>query len=379
MYSTDRTKFRLSAKPAGVMVAATVCVAASTAVASAIEGGAPVMRGEQPWYTGIVMTGEASTVGRLVCGGTLIAADRVLTAGHCVEGAAPADLAVRFDADVLDGAGREVPIRRIATHPGYEIANSAEGIRRVHNDVAVIELAEPVAGPVLPMAVAAPGAGTQVTGFGHGNTGAQADKSNALLQAAFTVLSAAACDASMQGNYLFEGDQQLCVGPPEPSAVKPCSGDSGGPLVAGAGGEARLVGVASYLDRPTACDDPTSRLAAYADVADFRDWALSPNPVWAPRPLGDVILEGNQRISGTVTCRAPEWDGHPNTVEYQWLVSGVDDAGRAVDIPISGAADQPWFTIPENAAGHTAGCLVTARNEGGTATAATAIHLNPSA
>ncbi|MFE3022671.1 trypsin-like serine protease [Nocardia tengchongensis] len=212
MYSTDRTKIRLSAKTAGVMVAATACVAASTAVASAIEGGASVMRGEQPWYAGIVMTGEASAVGRLVCGGTLI------------------------------------------------------------------ELAEPVAGPVLPMAVAAPGAGTQVTEFGHGNTGAQADKSNALLQAAFTVLSATACDASMQGNYLFEGDEQLCVGPLEPGAVKPCSDDSGGPLVAGASGEARLVGVASYLDRPAACDDPTSRLAAYADVAHSRDWAHPPTP-----------------------------------------------------------------------------------------------------
>ncbi|WP_067706494.1 hypothetical protein [Nocardia yamanashiensis] len=64
-----------------------------------------------------------------------------------------------------------MPIRRIAIHPGYEIADAADGVRRVHNDVAIVELSKPVAGPVLPIATVADPVGTPVTALGHGNTG----------------------------------------------------------------------------------------------------------------------------------------------------------------------------------------------------------------
>lgn len=375
MHPSHRNTYRRAGRALSALAVTVAGLAATSGAAWAIEGGSRATEGEQPWYTGILMTGDGSAVGRLVCGGTLIAPDRVLTAGHCVAGSAPGDLSVRTDADLLSARGEEVPIRRIAIHPGYQIADAADGVRRVHNDVAIVELSKPVAGQVLPIATVADPVGTPVTALGHGNTGAHADKSDPLLRADLVTLPPIACQTTMQGNYRFESDQQLCVGPSTPAAVKPCSGDSGGPLVTGTGIDARLAGVASYLDRKQSCDDPDARLVAYADAAHFRDWALSPTPVWAPAPLGDVALEGDPRIGSTLTCHAPEWDGHPDAVAYQWLVTRVDEQGRAIDIPVSGATDQPRFTVPAEASGATVSCIVTAQNDGGTAGAGNAIQI----
>lgn len=374
MHPSHRNTHRIACAVSAFAVTA-AGLAANAGTAWAIEGGTPAHQGDQPWYAGILMSGDGSPLGRLVCGGTLIAPARVLTAAHCVDGSAPGDLTVRLDADLLGAPGPEIPIQRIAIHPGYEIADAPDGIRRVHNDVAIVELSESVGGQVLPIATSTPPTGTPVTALGHGNTGPHADKSDPLLRADMTTLPAAECGAAMRGHYEFEDDQQLCVGPVASAAVKPCSGDSGGPLVTGAGPSARLAGVASYLDRQASCDDPTARLVAYADAAEFRDWALSPTPTWAPRPLGDVVLEGNPHPGGTLTCRAPRWDGNPDTVDYQWLVTRIDEQGRAVDVPVPDAAAESEFTVPAHAVDHTVACIVTARNEGGTAGAGDSVRI----
>src|SRR3712207_1000322 len=56
--------------------------------AHAVVGGSTVAAGEYPWQVALLM---ATPGGTSLCGGTLIAPDRVLTAAHCTAGMNPGD------------------------------------------------------------------------------------------------------------------------------------------------------------------------------------------------------------------------------------------------------------------------------------------------
>lgn len=93
------------------------------------------------WQAIGVVNAEGA-VGVAQCTGTLVAADLVLTAAHCVRGSVDTDAPLYF---VLGGIGAEAPpVYRAANadiHPAYP---TREGIDRFRVDLAVIHLEEPV-------------------------------------------------------------------------------------------------------------------------------------------------------------------------------------------------------------------------------------------
>jgi secreted trypsin-like serine protease len=183
------------------------------------------------------------------CTGTLVRANKVLTAAHCVVGGAPAqDTIVMFGRDKDSPVGL-VQVASIAAHPGYSEGNNFP------NDAGVVTLAGNVTGvkpmPMLRDPVPAKVALVTHVGFGHdfSNTKEDAEgfgKKRVLVQPLLQI------DATK----LITG-QALCYG------------DSGGPAIMRVIGVETVVGIHSFFT--SSCNDPENLGASQRldVVADF--------------------------------------------------------------------------------------------------------------
>lgn len=100
------------------------------------------------------------------CTGTLIAADLVLTAAHCVlnRDGSPVDAArITFRAGFSHGASlAEVPVARTVADPAYRNLDPAP-LEMVERDVALLQLADPIPTSIIsPFTIARPGNGDEV-------------------------------------------------------------------------------------------------------------------------------------------------------------------------------------------------------------------------
>ena len=319
--------------------------------ASAVVGGEPVATSSVGWFVSFPDQG---------CAGTLIAADRLITAAHCVDGLLPTDLGrLRV--------GREVARAvHIALAPGWETA--IHGI--FLDDIAIVGLDPPVTG-VTPMPLRAPGAQPprRVRLLGRGRTVPPGQGGNAqgqLREALLASVGDGACARLWRGRRgnggeRFSAARMLCAIDADGRAPlsSGCNGDSGGPVYSGTDRRPRLLGVISWGGKRCGADHLPS---VAAEVARYRDFVLAPDPVWAPRPTSAVHISGDTHVGDTLTCTPPAFDAPVDALTIQWLDNGVLATG-------------PSYTVQMRDTGRNIACRVTASTAGGRASIAASVPI----
>jgi secreted trypsin-like serine protease len=217
-----------------------------------------------------------------MCGGSLIAADVVLTAAHCSSSNSTLAFINRHDlGDISDGIA--IPVEEYLPHPEYSITTWLD------NDFKLLFLRDPApqdaAFVKLNNDTNVPAAGDYVTVMGHGLTKFNVTDSDSseLLEVELNVVSNEECTERYKDcpPDSVITDNMLCA---EDIGVGHCQGDSGGPLVIKGnnvhGSNDVQVGVVSWAAGCAHPDYP----GGYARVSEAFEWIRQEVCTWSMYP-----------------------------------------------------------------------------------------------
>jgi secreted trypsin-like serine protease len=288
---------------------------AETAHTSIVNGKTTSIK-DWPWQVAIAVNRHHDPRdeprARFFCGGSLIAPDLVLTAGHCVY-----DLSKRQvgQIEVISGRTRlnDESKGQVTGVANRMMPVSSHGKRRftlrngVGNwDFALLRLSKSLGARTIKIAgpdeldTWSPGRIVKTTGWGV--TEPSIEKASPVLRVASQVMLDEKVCAKLNGDQ-FQSRTMNCMGGPSTN-TSTCFGDSGGPLVAPIEGGYRLMGVTSFGDAECSPDLPSIDTRIASDP--MRDWIQKT----ALRVSGiDVVGQGGVAPPKRVWCRVPELTG----------------------------------------------------------------------
>ncbi|MEU6512205.1 serine protease [Streptomyces sp. NPDC046942] len=256
MFGLTRARRTAATLVACAAAAATAAIASPTASAAPqpIVGGTTTTTTAYPFVMQIT---DAS--GSQFCGGTLVAATKVVTAAHCMVGESASSVRVVGGRTYLNGTDGTVgKVSKIWVNPKYTDATNG-------NDVAVLTLS--TAMPYTPAKyVSASDTGVYAAGatariLGWGTTSENGGSSNQLRTATVPVVADAGCKSSYGSD--FVQSDMVCAGYTS-GGVDTCQGDSGGPLLIGG----VLAGITSWGEGCAEAGYPGvyTRLTTFSDL-----------------------------------------------------------------------------------------------------------------
>jgi secreted trypsin-like serine protease len=308
---------------------------------SRIIGGVVVRRGDWPWQVAIYDQSG------FICGGSVVAANWVLTAAHCVTDAGQKPLGAE-NFVVVEGApnivkelaalgaladGRVLRVKRVVAHEQYSLAKVDDNLK-VENDIALLELADPARSAPIPYAdsqsaaAETPNNPAIATGWGkirpyrnteNGPIDPETGKlitpaefkekyeTTQLMQVEMPVVATEQCQAAYRNAYskIVIDRSQVCSGRPE-GGKSACNGDSGGPLVVRNESGYVQIGVTSFVADNTLCALP-GLPAVFTRVSAYEPWLRAKTGV-------------NQNVASTETQAVAS------------NIGGANNAGLAVSL-----------------------------------------------
>jgi len=196
-----------------------------------IVGGTDAQPGDNPFQVGLLDKAQPDNAKAQFCGGSLIAANVVVTAAHCSDFVQAGQVQVLTGARSLDGTGVRRNVTKITIHPKWNGST-------YDYDVAVWRLATPASAPFATLAAADGTANVLATGWGALTEGGPAPIK--LQRVDLPLANRVDCNDANSYNGEIT-DRMLCAGKPG-GGQDTCQGDSGGPLTR----NGELVGITSW-------------------------------------------------------------------------------------------------------------------------------------
>jgi len=283
----------------GAVHLASPATASAPARLPAITGGAPTQISSDPWDVALIQRDT-------LCSGSMIAPTWVLTAAHCVSGLQPSGISAYVGLTNLTqrGPANQVAVAGVFVHPQWDSSTYA-------NDLALLQLQNPVAQTATTKAIALPDTadpatwpakGTPAIISGWGSTTATGTASEVLQSATIQVLGGPADSVCGKYGLSFSSTRSICAGMPN-GVIDTCQGDSGSGLVVTLGSTPTLAGVTSAGEGCAQADYP----GIYTRVTTYLPWIRQyiPAPVTPAPPAGvtvQALSQGRALVAWTASA-----------------------------------------------------------------------------